>query len=362
MNKVLVIDGAMVSRSPHVAMYLHLLEDIGVPYDVAVWNRKGDDISSLPSNFIIYNHKTEDAYPAWRKFYEIFKFYRFVKDKIRNTQYNSIVIFEIANSLFFYKYLKKHYYKRYIFDIRDYSPFCRVRLANVFLKKLIENSFATMISSKGFEDWLPKGENYIVSHNIDDSIFYKYRNNSYNPVDSKLRLLTIGNLRDPYINCGICGALGNVDTVALKFVGDGAAQPIIIEYCKEKGINNVSFYGHYQKSEEFGFYENADLINCCMENNMLSNFLMSNRIYLACLFRKPILCTRGSYQSRVIEQFGLGLVVDDFKSLRNALNDYLDGFAPDEYENCCCRFLDMVEKEQHVFKKTLSNMINDYVE
>ena len=361
-NKVLVIDGAMVSRSPHVAMYLHLLNKGGVDYDVAVWNRKGDKTDDIPSNYMVYNKITEDYYPAWRKLLEIYKFYRFVKNKIKNTKYNSIIIFEIANSLYFYKYLKTNYYRRYIFDIRDYSPFCKFDIANKLIKKMVSNSYATMISSEGFKSWLPEGEKYVISHNISDEIFNRYRNVRYKPFSDTIRILTIGNLRDPYINSQITGIFGNNSRYYLKFVGDGAAQPIISSYCKQHNIQNVSFYGHYQKSEEANFYMEADIINCCMEDNMLSNYLMSNRIYLSALFRKPIICNRGSYQTEIIEKYGIGVAVDDVNELKGKLEDYIKSFNATRFEENCNVFLKDVEKEQRQYEKVLFNLINSYDE
>ena len=143
----------------------------------------------------------------------------------------------------------------------------------------------------------------------------------------------------------------------MRFVGDGAALPIIQAFCMKNKINNVSYYGHYQKQDEVSFYKQADIINCCMEDNMLSNYLMSNRIYLAALLQKPILCNEGSYQSSVIEKFHLGCIVHKNENPRTCLENYLDTFDYNTYCDGRTAFLNMIAVEQQVFSSKLINLV-----
>lgn len=352
-NKLLVIDGAMVSRSPHVAMYLNILNKGGVQYDVAVWNRRNDDTSQLPANYIVYDHPTNDKYPAWRKIIEIYKFYRYVIKHINKSDYGCIVIFEIANTFFFYNFLKKYFKNRYIFDIRDYSPFMKLQPARVIIRKIISNSFATVISSKGFTEWLPKGMNYVISHNIDMDIYDSLIKRERVPFNDLLHILTIGNLRDPDVNCYIAKSFANDKHYHLQFVGDGLATPIISQYCRDYDIRNVTFYGHYEKKAESSFYEKADIINCFMEDNILSNYLMSNRIYLAALLQKPIICNSGSYQSSIVDKYKLGYVINPSDKPSDCLTKYISNFDSDEYSKGRNTFLSIVKEEQAIFEEKL---------
>lgn len=345
-EKVLVIDGAMVSRSPHVKVCLDILQRGGVDYDVIGWNRRNDELSDIPTNFFIYNHPTNDHYPPYKKIFEIYNFYKFAVDVIRKGNYQRIIIFEIANSLFFYWFLKKHYSKKYILDIRDYSPFCKYWLGNHYLNKLIRNSYRTVISSEGFKSWLPKGYDYVISHNVNTELFKVYEGACIEVFHKPIRLLTIGNIRDPYTNCEFLKAFRNDSNFRLYFVGDGLAQPTIQKCSEDNKINNVEFYGHYLKHEEPGFYKDADLINCCMDDSMVGRYLMSNRIYLSVLMRKPIICLSGSYQSSVVKQYNLGVVVTQISNLKNEVNDYIKSIDINQYEQGCSNFLKKVFEEQ----------------
>ena len=54
-QKILIISGSMVHRTPHVKMYMNIFDRLGVEYDVVVWNRKGDSTDGIYSNYILYS-------------------------------------------------------------------------------------------------------------------------------------------------------------------------------------------------------------------------------------------------------------------------------------------------------------------
>lgn len=66
-GNVLIINGSMPHRQAHLGIYLRLLDKKHIPYDIICWNRKGDDISKLSDNYIVYDRPTDDAYPSWKK-------------------------------------------------------------------------------------------------------------------------------------------------------------------------------------------------------------------------------------------------------------------------------------------------------
>ena len=142
----------------------------------------------------------------------------------------------------------------------------------------------------------------------------------------------------------------------MRFVGYGYAGQIIQKFCSNNNIANVSFHGRYKKSEEISFYEDADIINCCMGNNMLSNYLMSNRIYLAALLRKPIICIKGSYQSNIVQQYNLGCIVNNINNMKNELQEYLDRFDRIKYLNGVSLFLQMVEIDQKKYLNQIEEL------
>lgn len=346
----------MVHRTPHVKMYMNIFDRYGVEYDVVVWNRKDDPIDGIPSNYILYNHKTDDQYPTFRKIIDNLRFAKFVRKKVNPNKYSVAIVIDIAAAVFFSSFLIKNFKKRFLFDIRDYSPFCRFSITRKLIKLLINSSFKTIISSAGFKSWLPMNIDYVISHNIDYDIFCKLENSEFVPFHKdKVKILMIGNLRDPEANKKVVDAFANKDNYTLNIVGDGAAGPILRKHQSDIKALNVTFFGFYQKDQEISFYLDADIVTCCMEDNMLSNYLMSNRIYLAALTHKPIICFAGSYQSKVIEDYGIGISIDRSADMFTYTNHYLSHFDRDLYEANRLKFLYMVKVEYGVFLNTLKH-------
>lgn len=356
-KRILIITGSMVQRTPHVQMYMNLLDKIGVLYDVVVWNRKSDSVEDLPRHFIVYNKPTDDLYPFWKKIIENWRFSRFIKNHLDLKKYSAAIVVDIAAAVFFSRTLLCNFSNRYIFDIRDYSPLCGFAITRKLIRKLITSSFKTVISSAGFKFWLPKREGYVISHNIDyDTLTSLYNSSFTNISESQIVILTIGNLRDPDAHKEVINAFGSIANFQLYFVGDGLAAPILEDYCHQHNVDNVIFLGHYEKKDEISFYKKADIVNCCMEDNTMSNFLMSNRIYLAALTHKPIICFRGSYQSKIIEEYGIGLGINRNDDMRACTKQYLLALNRDTYEQNRTRFLSMVKNEYELFIGILNEL------
>lgn len=353
-QKILIISGSMVHRTPHVKMYMNIFDRLGVEYDVVVWNRKGDSTDGIYSNYILYNHKTDDQYPFWRKIIDNWRFSKFVLKKVDPNKYSAAIVIDIAAAVFFSGFLIKYFKKRFLFDIRDYSPFCRFSITQKLIKLLINSSYRTIISSAGFKSWLPKDINYVISHNIDYDTFCKLEKSDFKLLHKdKIKILMIGNLRDPEANKKVIDAFANKDNYSLDIVGDGAAGPILRKHQYDIKAMNVKFFGFYQKDHEIGFYQDADFVTCCMDDNILSNYLMSNRIYLAVLTHKPIICFAGSYQSKVIEDYGIGIAIERNADMFTSTNHYLSQFDRDLYEANRIKFLHIVKVEYSVFLNTL---------
>ena len=224
-NKVLIIVGGMVNRLPHVELYLKHYDKNSIEYDIIEWNRNNDSVIEK-NNRYIYNKKISDLAPFYVKLIEIFKFSQYVKKIIKQNKYNRIITFTIADSLFLIPLLIKKYTNKYIFDIRDYSPICKLPFSNCILRKFINHSYVTCISSEGFKYWLPKECNYIMSHNIDLSLCSSDNKYTFKPLNQILDILTIGKIRDYESNKLIIDQLANNSNVKVRFVGDGNAKQI----------------------------------------------------------------------------------------------------------------------------------------
>lgn len=167
MRKVLLLGDSPISMSPYIMSYIEVFERRNIPYELVYWNKTMEDVSKLPDNYIPYNHAHDNMMARWKKLFKIYGFARFAKKRLKQNDYSYVVVFTIAHAVFFYPLLEKEYKGRYVFDIRDHSPMCKVGVIRRILKKLIDNSAFTVLSSRGFLRWLPyvNEDKLVISHN-----------------------------------------------------------------------------------------------------------------------------------------------------------------------------------------------------
>lgn len=359
MSKVLLIGDSPLQDSPYIQSYIDVFERQGIAYDLLYWNRHMDDVSSNPNNYITYDKYTEITYPFWKKVIKIKGFARFVKKHLSTNEYSYVVVFTIAHAVFMSSVLRKQYKGRYVFDIRDYSPLCKIGLVQRIIDRLVENSSFTVVSSAGFLRWLPKGDKYryIVAHNTTMGMIDKYieRNNVTTPNITKdvLSILTIGQIRDYNANVIMMEALKEEKNIRMVYAGYGLASDDLEKYAEDHHMENVCFTGRYKKADEERIVMNHHMINGYMNRDINSDSLMSNRFYLSALMRKPLIARKGSYQAELVEHYGLGVVLDEADNFVEKIIEWWQGFDGIKYERGCREFLECVRLDTQKFEQQL---------
>lgn len=362
MKRVLLVGDSPLQDSPYIHNYIEIFEQYGISYDLLYWNKHMAETNENPNNFIAYNEYTEITYPYWKKVNKIHGFTNFVKKHLSKNDYCYVVVFTIAHAIFLYPYLIKRYKKQYVFDIRDYSPLCKVPFIQKYLAKLIENSLFTVISSAGFLRWLPKGGSYpyVISHNTSSRMIKKYNDGHclapLQKIKGKISILTIGQLRDYEANVTMMEALKEENNVRLVFAGYGPASEKLERYAEKNRLENVIFTGQYNKAEEERIVMEHQMINAYLNNDINSDTLMSNRFYLSVLMKKPLIARKGSFQAEVIERYGLGVVLDDKDFFGEEIKKWWSSYDAKQYELGCCKFLECVSNEIDRFEYQLSHL------
>ena len=324
-KKILLISGSNPIRTPFVGFYINILEKAHANYDVLYWNRDvNDKIEEIKGNEIVYDKPLFIYSNPLKKIYATYKFYKFGKRIIKKGNYDKVICFTILTSIFFQHYLKRRFEKKYIFDIRDHSPLISKPFFWSLFEKMAQNSYATVISSRGFLKWLPQNSLYLLSHNIDSSLL------SHNPY---------------------------VEDVKLSFVGYGPCYKEYEDYCKSNNIQNVEFKGRYQKEEELGYYNQCNMVNILLPHTLNSDTCMSNRFYNAVVARKPMIVNSGCFQAELVEKYKLGLIVGDYDNVGQQILDYYQKLNWDEFFAGCERFIEDVTQDNLVFENKVIDFI-----
>ena len=354
-KKIGIIIPANIWFAPYLNIYTNLFQEISIDYDIISWNRDGTE------------DKTGTTYsPEYinsgllKKIRQRLNFYKFTKKIIRKNKYDRLVVFGSFSSIFLLRLLIFNYKRRYIIDIRDLSV--EQNLFSKFLfKVVINNSYANVISSRGFIKHLPKCSNYFISHNFDKSTIQDALNkkcNVSNIITPPIHILTIGGIRDYISNLEIIKKLANNSDYQLSFVGKGYASPRLKDYVDANNINNVSFRGYYEKQDEYKYINECHLLNIYYPKTRLHSSAMSNRFYHSLVYCKPMIVTNNSIQGDLTIKYKLGITIDNCKDIDNKIKHYLNNFDTSTYLKNRKELLTIFYNDYLNFEKMLLKFTN----
>ena len=353
--RILLISGGHPSNAPYIQYYTYALEKLDCQYDVVYWNR--GNISRIESkNYYEFKSECNHNCSLIKKIWQHYEFHRFVRKHINKRNYNGIILFTLQAIPFYYDLLLGKFRDKFILDIRDYSK----SYGNTIIKRIVNRclnlSFANCISSPGFKHWLPQNLEYIISHNIHqkqvlDGTLTPFKNRENNIV----KVLTIGQIRDVCENYQIIKSLSNSSQISLTFIGFGKGIEELKQHCLADGVKNTFFKGRYEKKDENAIVDQYDMINAYMPDNVLSRYLMSNRIYLSLLLAKPIIVSANSTQADYVSMYNLGIVINDSNNLEDAINLYWDNFDKDIYNEGRLEFLKEIIADMEKFDNTIKS-------
>lgn len=345
--KIALICPSSMLYMPYVDNYIKVLDENNVNYTIINWDRFGiEEISEFTYRDNKVGHQ--------RNFFDYYSYYKFVINLLDNKYFDKIIIFGLQMTFFLNRYLSKNYKHKYIIDIRDYNKILKFFNPT----EAIENSIFTVISSPGYKLWLPQGDKYIVNHNTQINSLEALRQADVRLKDEEINVAYIGAIRDYDVNINFINSLKNSKNIKLFFHGEGVINEDIKKHINENSINNVWLTGRYNKEEE-GLYIKTDLINVLVPNNDVnSKTLLPNRLYNAVLYGKPVIAFEGTYLSKVIKEYNLGLILDSFERAEDKINNYLKDFDEEKYRKGRIIFLEKVLRDNEKFKAKIKEFID----
>lgn len=339
-------------NAPHLKIYSDYFDKKGILYDVISWDRTGD----AEKNEFTYSHNAKFQVSALTRFIEYFKFAGFIKKLVKKYKYEKLVVISPQVALFIPFFLRRKFARRYIFDYRDLS-IEQSALFKPFMKMVLNNSFANVISSPGFKQYLPQGYNYVLSHNFNINIVDEALANESSPLPlGDIKVLTIGAIRFD-ANFEVIDSLGNADGIEVDFVGKGGAAPDLQKHVEEKGYKNVIFKGKYVKKDENDIIKKHTLINIFYPNWPSHISALSNRFYNSLINKRPMIVTKGGEQGNYVEKYGVGLAVESCDGLADRIKEYVLSLDFDEYKDNCNKLLKEFVEDYNRFAKVVDSFI-----
>lgn len=331
---------------PYVKIYTDILDDNKLSYEIISWNRDGTE-SKLETTFNL----NVNSLNRISKFTPFFKYLNFIKIVLNKKKYDKLIIFGPQLGILLYFFMKRKYKKNFILDYRDLS-IEQLPILKFIFKKVLSISSLNVISSFGFTKYLPKND-YVISHNFKADLLSSDLSESSKDIFNQefIRVLTIGSIRDYEANLEVIKSLANKKFIKLFFVGKGSVSDMLKEYTEANQIENVYFYGFYEKNEEADFIRNATFLNIYYPKIKSHSSAMSNRFYNSLIYKRPMLVTKDSIQGDFVEGYKLGLSIYNCKDLYEEILKYKNNFDYVVFDKSTSVLLNSFKKDYEEFYK-----------
>lgn len=352
-SKICFITLGNLYLCPYIKKYIAL---INCSFDVIYWDRHNIEENIGAERIFSFKYNMNDSAGKLKKLYGYLKFRKYAVEILENNNYDKIVLLQTSAGIFLQSILLKKYRKKYIVDIRDYT----MEDNPIFFaieEKLIKNSAFAVISSKGYEKFLP-AYNYILVHNdifIDEDVIKKFENKARNK--NKIVISFIGLIRFQDQNKKVILKFINDDRFILKFIGKNAL--LLKNFCEEHNIKNVELIDMFPPEKTLDYYYEADIIyNLYGNNTPLLDYALSNKLYYAAKLKMPILVCPNTYMAEVSEKNGFGIVFDIDKT--NAIEKLYETYNSIDWHELNIKsnsFLMEVENDNNLFNNIIKNFL-----
>lgn len=324
MNKIAVVLSCNLHWAPYYTRYEKMLSKSNQKFDLILWNRENiREKVSLNANLIEFSLEDETNNGNVKKIVKFLKFAQFVKKQLIKNQYSKVIFLGTYAFMpaLLHGYLKRKYNNRYWVDLRDIT-YEHNSLFYVLERDVFSSAYNVVISSKGFLPHLPAYD-YGYIHNIDPSMDEIYK--SFKKTDSdKIRISYIGNIAYWDSVFKVVDTFANDERFLLTFAGPNSEK--VKEYCKQKQIENVQFFGRFSRMDTVLFYNNTDIIYNVYGNDYTNvQTACSNKLYYAMKFHMPLLVSDHTYMEDICQKYNMGFTFEHSKDFPDKLYQmYLD--------------------------------------
>ncbi|MCM4164779.1 MULTISPECIES: hypothetical protein [unclassified Arenibacter] len=344
--------------SPYLKYYTDILKQEKIEYDLLIWDR-----ANIEEEGCIAFKCSENSKSTISKALDFIRFRKFLIKNLKNKNYSKVIVFSGQVGILMGDFLIKHYSKRYLLDVRDFSQPMKY-FKSRFIKVVLNSNFVC-ISSNGFKNWLPPKGDYLLGHNIDISLVrnalsnFPFRDINF---DSKtIKISTIGQIKDFNSDALFIDQLKNDSRFEIEFIGFGPALNDLKNKTNSEHIANINYKGPYKKYEEPFLLKDSDFINILISRTEFNKgaTLLSNRLYLSAMYNIPCIVNKNTEQSRIIEKYNFGIIVDKYEELPDKLMTYKDSFCKENFLNNCYNFLNDVKTDYSLFEQKVTNFLTD---
>lgn len=350
--RVGIIAANNVRYSPYIFFYTSILDSLDVMYELIVPDR--NELKEMSSDVSINMFSWNRNLPTILNY---IKYTNDVKRLLEKKKYDFIIALTSINAAFLGLWLKKHYNRKYIVDIRDYThediyPFYLLE------KVAVNNSLLNIISSRKFTEFLPQSR-YLVCHNFSDNTpISEHFEKHFDPI----RIGYVGGISYVEQCAKLMHLISKDIRFRLDFYGTSDQEIILKEQSKEYQCERIVFHGGYAPMEKEEILHRVDILFNAYGNGIpLLDYALSNKLYDSLAYKKPILTCSGTYMTEMAGPLAFPIDLQDDNALNDLYSWYqkTDSLIIDEYAN---RMIESIRRENDQTKEIITESILSVLE
>jgi len=330
--KVGIVGFANLRQMPYANRYIELLAHNKIDCELITWDRLGQTENCSIRSYN-YHELLDDGAPKQRKIRPMLRYRDFVIEHIQKARYDFLVVLTSIPAVILFDLLVK-FDGRYIIDIRDYT-YEHILPYRLALKKALSKATMRIVSSPAFCRTLPQWD-YLTYHNISTDLGVRR--------DLPLVLAS----KHPSIRINYIGLISYLEQVQqlLQWVGNdnrffigihgtGPCEAEVHRYAVDKKYTNIVFTGKYTPSDKEVYLKQSDIIfNAYGSENRNAKMLLSNKLYDAAWYYKPILVSPDTEMAEASKGFGIALDLSDITFADKLYEYYISLDWPVFYQTC----------------------------
>ena len=356
MKKICILSTVNLKHMTLVSLYTEFLDKNNISYDLIYIDKYNAKENNNARNVYKYDLNIKQKWPFFRKLISYWAFKKFAKKILLKNKYDFIITWNIFTAFMFSNILKKHFNKKYCLNIRDIyfqdNPIVKFKL-----KTAVYSSAFSTLSSEGFKRYLPAFD-YVIIHSMNMKVLADSApHTKLKGTEGPINITYIGYM-SLYDNCyKLIDYLGNDSRFKLNFYGQGSE--LIVNYAKEKKINNVFCSGRFEPYETAGLIQDADIIyNLYGVGEVNLDTALSIKLYYATYLNVPILVFKNTYMEEISCKYGFGYAIekDGFNNLGNNLYKWYRKLNQDEIHDNCEEFKKVILKSHRKLELLMNKL------
>lgn len=279
---------------------------------------------------------------------------------MKEKKFDKLILLSTLSAIILYPLLMSTFKNKYIFDYRDLS-YEHVPFFKHFLESIVKNSSFTCISSIGFERHLPVNIDYVLAHNFTYSEIDQSKNIEIikKELGSPLVVSYFGFIRGFDNITKIIDKFSQDTRFILNYHGSGTDYEAVAKYVKDKRYSNVYCTGFYDANSKKVLMKETDIINNYYALNRNIECATSNKLYDGLIYKKPQFVSKGSFDEKNIEKYGVGCALDlDHPEFLNDLFQYYHSLDEIDFTSNAIKALKTILEDDKKYLYKIAQFLN----